>query len=209
MAIARQLVRRAVTKVKPSALKRTGPISAGKVTAKAKFLTLCRRSIEEERPIHIRDADKGAFMVLDFVERRLEGPLVDVSAQFFKDNFSRCTSAVRDGVCFRLSLKGSNRAVYARRHTKYADPLDGVFAEWRDKVVEAALQDANNESVLEAIRDLGRRADQGQQNVDLMLKRLARGIARMAIGNKPFEEGDLPQGSFMLHRDAEATEEMQ
>lgn len=189
-------------KKKPTKTEKTTKVR--RLEAKAKFLTYCREVLDKSTPVHIKDIDGTAFMVLDYKERRTNGsPLVDISAQFFKDNFSRCTSLVRDGVCFRLTLRGRNAAVIARRHTEYVDPMDEILAIWREKVVESAFKPKTNADVLQAVSDLALAQKQGKDDIEERLKGLARAIVRLSIGHRPFEDGEMLPGVLKLYRDEE------
>lgn len=173
--------------------------------AKAGFLGYCRQVLDDEERFYIADADGVPFMALDFKERHLHGPLVDISAQFFKDNFSRCSSAIRDGVCFRLTLKGRNAGVIARRHTQYKDPLDDVLAQWQEKVVDAAMRDkGNSDDISKAIRKLEVAQNISKEELQEQIKLLAKGIARLAIGHRPFDEGEMSPGVVKLYKDPES-----
>ncbi len=189
-------------------IKKTSKLTGTKIdrkVAKSGFLGYCRQVLDEERLFYVADADGVPFMALDFEERHLHGPLVDISVQFFKDNFSRCSSAIRDGVCFRLTLKGRNSGVIARRHTQYKDPLDDVFAQWQEKVVDAALQTKGNSGdVSKAIRKLEVAQNISKEELQQQIKALAKGIARLAIGHRPFDEGEMSPGVMKLYRDPES-----
>lgn len=163
--------------------------------AKRDFLPICRRVLEEEEKAYVHDKAGRRYLTLDGVERNLPSPVVDVSAQFFKDNFSRMSSLVKDGLCFRLTLRRSNRPLYARRHTGYSDPVDAVIEAWRERVVASALAERERGEVLSALRELGRGQVSNQDALLAALDKLTRGVARMAIGHKPFEEGLMPPGT--------------
>lgn len=193
---------------RPTVAKKPPKLTGTKIDrkiAKSGFLGYCRQVLDEERLFYIADADGVPFMALDFKERHLHGPLVDISAQFFKDNFSRCSSAIRDGVCFQLTLKGRNAGVIARRHTQYKDPLDDVFAQWQEKVVDAALQNkGQSDDISKAIRKLEVAQNISKEEIQEQIKALAKGIARLAIGHRPFDEGEMSPGVMKLYKDPES-----
>jgi hypothetical protein len=164
--------------------------------AKNEFLEHCRLVAETEQFVCVTDQSGKAFLTL--TARLVKTGFVTVSAQFFKDNFARCSSLIRDGVAFRLTLRKTNRMVYARRHTSYTDPLDPVINEWRENMVEAAMADAKDSGIAKLARDLAAFASQqsfrGDEDRALSLDRhkaLVRGITRMAIGHSPFDEGQI------------------
>lgn len=190
--------------VVPRSPKLTGTKIDRKI-AKSGFLGYCRQVLNEDRLFYIADADGIPFMALDFKERHLHGPLVDISAQFFKDNFSRCSSAIRDGVCFRLTLKSRNAGVIARRHTQYKDPLDDVLAQWQEKVVDAAMRNkGDSDDISKAIRKLEVAQNISKEELQTQIKALAKGIARLAIGHRPFDEGEMSPGVVKLYKDPES-----
>lgn len=163
--------------------------------AKKRFLTLCRDAIREERRVYVTDKAGVAFLTLDPVARHLKGPAVPVTAQFFKDNFARCGSLVKTGVAFELALRGSNRSLHARRHTRYVDPLDGVLETWRDLIAEAAVREREPSELRRSLAALERRQDMGQAETLEEIRKVAKGIARLAIGHRPFEGGMLPDAA--------------
>jgi hypothetical protein len=134
-------------------------------------------------------------MTLDPENRYLKGPVVGVGIQFFRDNFSRFSSLVRDGLCFRITRRGSKKPIYARRHTKYRDPLDGVIERWRERVVATALAERQEER-LHRIEELSLGGANRVEELQQEIQRLSKGLARMAIGHRPFEEGELPDGGY-------------
>jgi hypothetical protein len=162
--------------------------------AKNRFLPYCRHAINTGEYVCVLDSPSQAFLTL--TPRTVKGEFVTVSAQFFKDNFSRCSSLIRDGVAFRLTLRGLKEVIYARRHTSYNDPLDAVIDRWREKIVESALADADESAIARLARDFaaftqreGARSDEDRETARTYYTALVRGITRMAIGHKPFEEG--------------------
>lgn len=96
--------------------------------AKGQLFELCRRVIEAGAKVYVKD--KGGFNYLTLapqIKADAGAPLVEVSAQRFKDNFSRFSYLIKDGFCFKLRLKGEERVVYARAHSSYRDPLSDVI----------------------------------------------------------------------------------
>jgi hypothetical protein len=159
--------------------------------AKNDFLDTCRRAIKEQMHICIKDQSDKAFLTITFTDRHISGPAVDVTAQFFKNHFSRCCSLVRDGVAFRLALRASNKFAFARRHTSYVDPLDEVIEQWREKVIAEAITDSEVSKLRKELDVLAKQGVNQQEELRSRLQKMALGIARMAIGQKPFDEGEL------------------
>ncbi len=161
--------------------------------AKRDFLTVCRGAIQNEERAYVKDKADKAYLTLDPELRHHSGPVLDIRAQFFKDNFSRCSSLVKDGLCFRLTLRGTNQCVYARRHTKYSDPCDTVIENWRSQVVNNALAQQQEANLIRKIAWFERQSDSGREDVLGAIKELKFGIAHMAIGHRPFDEGQIQQ----------------
>lgn len=162
--------------------------------AKSRFLTHCRHVIETGEFVCVLDQSEEAFLTI--TNRRLKGEFVTRSAQFFKDNFSKCSSLLRVGVAFQLTLRGSEEFAYVRRHTSYKDPLDEVVDEWREKIVTSALADADGNAIARLARDFATfvsrqdlRVVEDRETARNHYETLVRSIARMAIGHKPFSEG--------------------
>jgi hypothetical protein len=169
--------------------------------AKNRFLVHCRHVIETGEFVCVQDQSDDAFLTLTL--RPVKGASVTVSAQFFKDNFSRCSSLIRDGIAFRLTLRGSKQVVYARRHTAYKDPVDFVIDQWRESIVEAAMADADESAITRLAREFAAhaqrqdvRSEEDRETTRNQYQKLIRGITRLAIGHMPFEEGMMPN-----HRD--------
>jgi hypothetical protein len=159
--------------------------------AKKNFLPVCRRAINDGSRAYVKDKANKPYLTLDPDRRHLSGPVLDLSAQFFKDNFARCSSLIKDGLCFRLTLRGSKN-IYARRHTKYTDACDIVIENWRNKVADDALAKKQEADLLAVIRNVERRSDTTHEELLAAIAKLKLGIARLAIGHRPFEEGQLP-----------------
>nr|WP_281721899.1 hypothetical protein [Nitrosomonas nitrosa] len=176
---------------------RPATIFISQTAAKNRFLAHCRHVIAVGEFVCVQDQSGDAFLTL--TPRPVKGPTVTVSAQFFKDNFSRCSSLIRDGLAFRLTLRSSNQVLYARRHTAYRDPLDHVIDEWRESIVETAMADADESVIARLARDFTAfaqrqhvRSEDDRETTRNHYQALVRGITRMAIGHLPFDEGMLP-----------------
>jgi hypothetical protein len=160
--------------------------------AKRNFLTVCRRAIQDGKRVYVADKAGKSYLTLDPDRRHLSGPVLDLSAQFFKDNFARCSSLVKDGLCFRLTLRGINQSIYARRHTKYTDACDAVIENWQSQVAGQALVQQQEAELMAVFRRFEHRSDTKHEEVLAAFSKLTLGIARLAIGHRPFEEGQLP-----------------
>ncbi len=176
------MARSSSTTLKKRGGSRDAPLTRAAVTAN--FLAICREAIERDQRVYVQDRSGTSFLTLDPQRRHLREPIVDVSAQQFKDHIARFSSLIKDGLCFRLRLRRTNQFIYARRNTRYRDPLDSVIDEWREGVATAAQQ--LERKVLLAIENDGATRD---AQILKALEELRRGIARLAIGHRPFEEG--------------------
>lgn len=103
--------------------------------AKAQLFELCRRAIRSGERIYVKDKGGYSYLTLSAKKPKNTLPSVEVSAQRFKDNFSRFSYLIKDGFTFKLRLKGETDLVFARAHSKYRDPLkdviDDCFAQLR------------------------------------------------------------------------------
>jgi hypothetical protein len=165
--------------------------------AKDKFLAHCRHVSETKEVVCVTDQSGVAFLTLTV--HPVKGALVTRSAQFFKDHFARCSSLIRDGIAFKLTNRSSTEAIYAGRHGSYNDPVDPVIDEWRENIVKAAMADADESAIASLASEFaafasrhGRRSNDDRDEARVRYETLVRGIARMAIGHKPFDEGQLP-----------------
>ena len=140
------------------------------------FLSICRDAFRDKAKVYVKDRAGEFYLTLDPIKRHLDDPIIDVSAQEFKDNFSRFSSLIKDGLCFRLSYRVSKVVIYARRHTRYSDPLDYVIEQWREKVAEAASTKQQEEKLRLAIMAMSR---QGELQNEEVLKRF--GNSRTAL----------------------------
>jgi hypothetical protein len=161
--------------------------------AATNLLAVCQEAVEAKRRVYVRDRSGACFMTLDPVNRRPGGPVVDVGIQFFKDNFSRVSSLVKDGVCFRVIRRGSSRPIYARRHSGYRDPLDWVIEKWRERVVTAMIT-ARREELIQWIMVMSSGDERRAEALRREIRGLLRGLARLAIGHEPVEASELPEG---------------
>lgn len=160
--------------------------------AKRDFLAVCRCVIQKGERAYVKDKSNRTYLTLDPESRHLSGPVLGISAQFFKDNFSRCSSLIKDGLCFHLEIRGSNHGIYARRHTKYSDACDLIIENWRSRVVIDALAQQQEDKLMQAIHCSARRGEAEHDEIRKAIGELKLGIARLSIGHRPFEEGKLP-----------------
>jgi hypothetical protein len=172
--------------------------------AASDFFAICRNSIRDEARAYVRDRAGKLYLTLDPVERHLRGPVNDVSAQLFKDNFSHFSSLIKIGLCFRISPRGSNGLIYARKHTKYRHPLEHVIEQWHERLTEADSTKQYEANLLQAIKAIDRRDVSNSEEVLKAVQQLKRGIARLAIGHHPFDEGQLSENGYRVNDEAVA-----
>ena len=159
--------------------------------ARKSLLKICRRVMSTEEPVYVKDKTGGPFMTLTASQKKLQRPIVGVRAQFFKNKFARFAGLVRIGLCFELKLKNSGkRKVFARAHTSYKDPLEHVIEDWRKAAVKTMTTDQLDQ-ILAKIDSNDR--DSSLQEIKEMFEKLMQGVARIAIGHKPFKEGVLDE----------------
>jgi hypothetical protein len=167
--------------------------------AKNKFLAHCRCVLGSGEVVYVKDATGEPFLTL--TSKPVNRPFVTVSAQLFKDHFARCSSLVRDGLAFELTLRNSNQTLFARRHTAYRDPLDHVIEQWHERITDSALTEINPiANLLREFSDLSARQKQlhelAEEGAQDRFKKLVIGISRLSIGHKPFEEGQAPDQRY-------------
>ena len=153
--------------------------------AKRDFIPICRRVSRDGKREYVRDKAGECYLTFDHKERKGTGPSVPVGAQFFRENFSRFSSLLRVGLSFRVTTTRPSCVVFVRRHTDYDAPLDGIVAAWRVLVAERAAEG----DLSKAVRRLEHKVDAGDGEVLDAVRALAMGVARFAIGHRPFEEG--------------------
>jgi hypothetical protein len=162
--------------------------------AKNNFLAYCRYVLKKKEYVCVTDQTGRAFLTLTV--NPVKGVSVIESAQFFKDNFARCSSLIRDGIVFRLTIRDSNNFIYARRHTSYTDPVDSVIDAWRESIIKQEMVDHDERALAQLRRDISElssqqsaRNDEDRAESRERYRNLVRGLTRVAIGHKPFEEG--------------------
>lgn len=160
-------------------------------TVLPRFLALCRQAIDHNERIYVFNRAGKYYLTLDPEKGKLRQPIIDVTAQEFKDNFARFSTLIEIGMSFRLLLrsKGTHKHeayLYARRHTHYRYELDYILEQWREHFVQTGPVRALVAEIKDTVRDEG-------DNVDEKLDKIMRGVARLAIGHLPFGEGELPK----------------
>lgn len=163
--------------------------------AKKKLLPICRAALKDGERVYVKDKAGVRYLTIDPEPRYLSGAPLDVTAQYFKENFARLSSLVKTGICFRLSLRNSRQCVFARRHTAYVDPCDDVVSRWKTQLVNDAFVRKQEARLLEAVRRVEGLGDNRSEEILDALRAVKLGIERMAIGHLPFREGQLPDES--------------
>lgn len=171
-----------------------GPSFLPQLEAKRDFFKICRDVVASSEKAYVKDKAGVLFMTLAPSARRAAEPVVDVTAQTFRDNFSRFCSLVKDGLSFKITTK-SGDALYARRHTSYIDPLDAVIVRWRRAIVAVALE--------EVLTDL--RHETAHDNADKLREKVLRNLSVVAerlIGARESEHGHQPDASAVADKPA-------
>lgn len=97
--------------------------------ARSQLFELCRRVVDTPTKLYVKDKAGEVYLTLAPTIKAGTLPLVEVSAQRFKDEFSRFSILVKNGYCFKLRLRGRPEVLYARAHTSYKNPLSDVVLE--------------------------------------------------------------------------------
>jgi hypothetical protein len=167
-----------------------GDVRVSQTFAAASLFELCAEAVNDgEKRVYVRNSRNRSFLTLDPRPPYLQEPVVPVSMQFFKDNFARFSSVVKNGVCFKLTRRGGAEPIYARRHTRYRDPLDDVLDQWREKLIAMALREMRSE--MKRMAGVISKHDGEIETLEANVERLFKGVMRVAIGHRPFDEGQL------------------
>ena len=173
--------------------------------AASKLFAICEKAIGTESRAYVQDKAGKYFLTLDPLDptkRDLDIPvIVDVSAPIFKSNFSHFSSLVKMGMCFRLRSRGWGGPIYARARTDYEHPLEAYIQRWQDQAIESELAKRNEQKLLKAIEALSPRGP-AQSEVLEAIHQLKQGIARLAIGHTPFQEGPARRTDFRVADEA-------
>lgn len=162
--------------------------------AKDYFITLCKHVAENKTKIFIKDKHGQYFMTISPRERHDDSPVLDISAQFFKTNFGPMVNIIKMGRQFRVKTRDSNRAVYVRRNTNYKDPLDHLNEQWIEMLTDTITQQVAEEFNRAEHKATQSRVDEMAETVE-RIRKLTGHIARVAIGHRHDQEGQLPNGS--------------
>ena len=153
--------------------------------AKTNLYELCRGVRAEGKLVCVKDKSAQRFMTICPSKKTIEGAIVDVPITRFKSDFSRFSNLVKMGLSYRILMKSGE--VFARRHSSYIDPLQDIVDRWQTWVADSAIEKAEASAVR---RDLATIAT-GQETSAEALREVIRGVARLAIGHRPFAEGQL------------------
>ena len=104
-----------------------------------------RRVVDEGIRVYVTDHSGEPFLTFTSSEKNVREPVIEVTRQFLKSNFARCSSLARVGFCFCITDPSSKRVVYLRHHTSYTDPLKPLLDRWHQRVAEVAVRDLSDE----------------------------------------------------------------
>jgi len=113
---------------------------------KRDLLKIGREAVETGERVYVKDKRQKLFMTLDPRQGQKHDLVLPLSIQFFRDNFSPCTTLIRRGFVFNLTQKGSPKQLIARRHTSYEDPLGEVMDRWNKLIAAKAASAYENET---------------------------------------------------------------
>lgn len=128
---------------------------------------------------YIKNQKGRATMTLTRSERRVELPLIEVTSEWFKANFSTAMSLVEHNFAFAITSKGNGTRVIARRYSRVTSPADAVIARWIDAVAKQAVL-LHGQHLKDVIGDLHEKIEE----VDEKIESVFRAVARLAIGPK-------------------------
>lgn len=166
--------------------------------AKKNFLQLVRGVATDRTRVYVCTKANIAYMTLDPIKRNMATPAVPMSAQRFKNHFSRCSALIQSGMAFELSVRGSNRVVYARRHTTFEDPLEDVVRAWHTMIADATMRSEDNARIIDFLRRMEENTAEDRSALRDDVQKLVLGIARLAIGHAPFKEGQAEGGARVI-----------
>jgi hypothetical protein len=149
--------------------------------ARAEIFEICRMVKTEAKKAYVKDKAGRSFMTIC---PTLRGPYVDIAVTRFKAEFSGICSLVRLGISFRVLMKSGH--VFVRKHTKFEDKLQDIIVQWQDVVRRQAVDELDYRQIRQNINELQVSNDDMLEKLD----RVIRGVARNAIGHKPFVEGE-------------------
>jgi hypothetical protein len=153
--------------------------------AKSDLFRICRDVRDQAKIACVKDKAGNRFMTICPDDRRIEGPIIDVPVTRFKSEFSKFSVLARLGISFRVLMKTGE--VFIRKHTSFEDPLQDVLVQWQNKVAEQAIEAFEGSRLRQEISELKR----GQGEISEDMRRVILGVTRIAIGHKPFAEGEL------------------
>ncbi len=200
-------VRKAGTRIKRAASPKVAgptkvPTSAKKaISAKGAYCTqseaagklqaIYKQLVRTGGRVYVKDKAGTRYMTLDTSDARVKEPVIDVSLQRFKDNFSAFSNLVRIGICFRVSMRSVNEPIYARPYGSYTHPLSDEIALFHERLKSNATIKAMESNILKALERRDSGDDEHREEVKKYLNEFRIGIARIALGHRPFEEGEL------------------
>jgi hypothetical protein len=155
----------------------------GQTEFKARLLEIGREAVGNGERVYVRDKRGKLFMTLDPRQDRKPEPIIPISIQRFRDDLAQFASLVRRGFMFNLTQRGSFKALVARRHSKYRDPLDGIVDEWTRMIAKKAAQEqANRDS---EVKTAAMAAKASNDRVIKWLEEISLDVARVAVGHQP------------------------
>jgi hypothetical protein len=157
--------------------------------ASSRFVEICKELVENGGKLYVQDKSATKYLTISSSRANVKEPVIDVSAQRFKDKFSSFSGLVKIGMCFRIKLRNSNRHAYARPFGSFVHPLADVIAEHQSKISISRALEGLEATLLTTIGKQDEAHASHREEVLDHLEKLKHGVARLAIGHRPFEEG--------------------
>ena len=149
---------------------------------KRDLLKIGREAVENGDRVYVKDKRQKLFMTLDPRQDQKHEIVLPLSIQFFRDNFSACTTLIRRGIVFNLTQKASPKQLIARRHTSFEDPLGDIMDRWINLI--AAKAAADHESEMKLVLAAAMAAKGTNDRVQGVLQEIAYDIALLTSGKK-------------------------
>lgn len=147
---------------------------------KRDLLRIGREAVENEERVYVKDKRQKLFMTLDPRQDQKHDIVLPLSIQFFRDNFSACTSLIRRGFVFNLTQKASPKQLIARRHTSFEDPLGDIMDRWINLIAVKAA--ADHENKMKVVLAAAMAAKGTNDRIQAALQEIAYDIALLASG---------------------------
>jgi hypothetical protein len=160
--------------------------------AKKRFPEICKLVSQSGERTYVKEkSGKSALTITAQAPRQGRKaivaftPPIPISANAFKESFSRCSSLVKSGAVFEITLPGG-RSAYVRRHDLYNDASDAYVKLWIENLQRAGADEYKAKLDTAALEALDRR------EIIERLETIQMGVEQIAVRHLPFTETDSP-----------------